>query len=117
MPQKTQYHEPDAIDCNTMVAALGEDFSVLPEVVTSYALDVVQVVVRCRGLGQPGGDAVQVQALVRRPLRAAKNLWAMQYAALLDCWHQLDRGVLAVKKVDIVRGWDGRPEQPAKHVH
>jgi len=38
----------------------------------------------------------------------------MQYSALLDCWHQLDRGALAVASRPIVRRWDGRPEQPRR---
>jgi hypothetical protein len=38
----------------------------------------------------------------------------MQYSALLDCWHQLDRGVLAAAERPIDRGWDGRPRAPRR---
>lgn len=115
MPKQQTYYEPDAIDCNTLVTALASDFGAMPTIDTRYERDEVLVVVRCYKLGQPGGDAVQVQALVRRPLRAKGTLWAMQYSALLDCWHQLDRGLLAVAKTPVQYSWTGRPTKPARH--
>ena len=115
MPQKINYHIPDAVDCNTMVTALGHDFGVLPSIVMSYERDQVVVLVRCYKLGQPGGDEVQVQAVVRCPLRAARSAYQMQYSALLDCWHQLDRGLLAVASRPIEYNWNGRPKRPARH--
>lgn len=115
MPRVQHYYEPDQLDCNTLVTALGNDFGVLPEITTEYARDEVLVVVKCRKYGQPGGDAVQVQALVRRPLRAAKSLYTMQYSALLDCWHQLDRGTLGVAKTPVEYSWNGRPQVPGRH--
>lgn len=115
MPRSQTYYEPDAIDCNTLVTALGGDFGVQPTIDTRYERDEVVVVVRCYKLGQPGGDAVQVQALVRRPLRSKGSLWAMQYSALLDCWHQLDRGLLSVARAQIQYSWSGRPQRPTPH--
>lgn len=115
MPKQQTYYEPDALDCNTMVTSLGNDHGVLPNIETRYERDQVVVLVRCFKLGQPGGDVVQVQAIVRAPLRARKSLYAMQYSALLDCWHQLDRGLLAVAKTPIERHWNGRPKRPTPH--
>lgn len=115
MPNKINYHIPDAVDCNTMVTALGGDFGVLPKIDVSYERDTVVVVVRCYKLGQPGGDEVQVQAVVRSPLRTARSQYQMQYSALLDCWHQLDRGLLAVARAPIQYNWNGRPQRPLRH--
>jgi hypothetical protein len=115
VPQRINYHIPDAIDCNTLVTALGNDFSVLPNIESRYERDQVVVVVRCYKISQPGGDQVQVQAIVRSPLRGARSAYQMQYSALLDCWHQLDRGLLAVAKTPIEYGWNGRPQRPLRH--
>lgn len=114
MPRKFNYYEPDAIDCNTLVSALGNDFSVQCDITTAFERDQVIVLVRChKGIGTASHE-VQVQALVRSPLRGAKSGYTMQYSALLDCWHQLDRGVLATATRPIVHSWDGRPEIPVR---
>lgn len=115
MPKQQTYYEPDALDCNTMVTSLGSDFGVVPNIETRYERDLVIVVVRCYKLGQPGGDQVQVQAMVKIALRSRRSLYAMQYSALLDCWHQLDRGLLSVARAPIERGWNGRPQRPLRH--
>jgi hypothetical protein len=113
MPRKQNYYEPDAIDCNTMVSAIGSDFGLQCDITTAYERDQVVVLVRCYSVVQNPSKVVQVQALTRAPLRAARSLYTMQYSALLDCWHQLDRGVLAAATRPIERGWDGRPRMPA----
>jgi len=113
MPRKQNYYEPDAIDCNTMVSAIGSDFGLQCDITTSYERDQVVVLVRCYSVVQNPSKVVQVQALTRAPLRTARSLYTMQYSALLDCWHQLDRGVLAAATRPIERGWDGRPRMPA----
>jgi len=114
MPRTINYYEPDALDCNTMVTALGGDFGVQCDITTEYTRDQVVVLVRChKGIGTPAHE-VQVQAIVRGPLRGARPLYAMQYSALLDCWHQLDRGVLAAATRPIERGWNGRPRTPER---
>jgi hypothetical protein len=112
MAQPQRYYEPDAIDCNTLVHAIAHDFSCVATIVTDYRNDQVWVTVRCTALGAPGGDVVQVQALVKAPLKSARSPYTMQYGALLDCWHQLDRGTLAVATTPIERRWDGRPQRP-----
>lgn len=114
MPRKQNYYEPDQIDCNTMVSAIGSDFACKCEIATSYERDEVVVLVRCYSLQRNPADQVQVQALVRSSLRTAKSLYAMQYSALLDCWHQLDRGVLAAATRPILRDWNGRPRTPER---
>jgi hypothetical protein len=116
MPRKFTAYEPDAIDCNTVMNAIANDFGLLAEVETRYHLDTVTVIVRCRSVPKEGPQLVQVQALASAPLKTAKSLYIYHYAALLDCWHQCDRRVLAVRGVDRQSDWNGRPQQPAKHV-
>jgi len=113
MPRKQNYYEPDAIDCNTMVSAIGSDFGCKCDITTAYERDQVVVLVRCYTLQQEAAGVVQVQALSRAPLRTARSLYTMQYSTLLDCWHQLDRGVLAAATRPIERAWNGRPRTPA----
>lgn len=115
MPRKIEYHEPDALDCNTMVSALANDWGVLCDITTRFERDQVVVLVRCYKERGEAGIVVQVQALGRAPLKAARSGYAMQYSALLDCWHQLDRGVLAAQETPIMRGWNGRPQRPTPH--
>lgn len=115
MPRKMEFYSPDQLDCNTIVTALGGDFGVTPEIITQYTRDQVMVLVKCRRIGGGEADVVQVQALVRAPLKTAKSLYTMQYSALLDCWHQLDRGVLGASTRPIEHGWNGRPQQPRRH--
>lgn len=115
MPQPRRYYEPDALDCNTCITAIGHDFGHRTEVETRYERDQVLVLVRCFKIGGVEADVVQVQAKVSAPLKGAKSLYVYHYSALLDCWHQLDRGVLAVAKTPIQYSWLGRPNQPAPH--
>lgn len=114
VPRSINYHEPDAIDCNTMVSAIGSDFSCKCDITTAYERDQVVVLVRCYTLVQEAANVVQVQAIVRTPLRTARSLYAMQYSALLDCWHQMDRGVLAAATRPIEHSWNGRPKVPER---
>jgi len=114
MPRKIDYYQPDQLDCNTLCTALGCDFGVQAEIETRYERDQVTTTVRCRPAGVGKEGLVQVQARVSSPLRGARSLYTMQYSALLDCWHQLDRGVLGVAQTPIVRSWDGRPRTPGR---
>jgi hypothetical protein len=114
MPRKMETYTPDQIDCNTMVTGIANDFGLAVEIETQYARDRVWVFVRCRqpALIPPG--VVQVQAVVSAPLKTAKSLYTMQYSALLDCWHQCDRGVLAASSRPVEHDWNGRPQQPRR---
>lgn len=115
MPRQSNYYEPDQLDCNTMVTAMCEDFGLACDIATRYERDQVVVIVTCRRfIEAPNGGAV-VQAIVRAPLRTAKSLYVMQYGAILDCWHQMDRGVLGAAQTPVVRGWNGRPQRPMPH--
>lgn len=115
MPRKIEFYTPDQLDCNTMVSAIGNDWGLVAEIVTRYELDYVIVVVRLRKTRPESSDPVVCQAMVKAPLKTAKSLYAMQYSALLDCWHQCDRGVLAAATRPIEHGWNGRPQQPRRH--
>ena len=115
MANRPNYHEPDAIDCDKLVAALAADFGVCCDITTAYALDKVTVLVRTYKPAAIEERVIATQALVSRPLRNAKNLFAMQFSALFDCWHQHDRGTLAVEARPLEYGWNGRPQVPAKH--
>ena len=112
MPRMQHYYEPDALDCNAMQTAIAEDFSCVCEISTDYGRDEVRTVVKCRKIGGSEASVVQVQAMVKAPLKGAKSLYILQYSALFDCWCQLDRGVTAVAARPIQRGWNGRPQRP-----
>jgi hypothetical protein len=114
VPKQQAYYEPDSIDCNTLVQAIGEDFGCVCAIDTVYELDQVRTTVRVYRLGERAAGVVQVQAVVKAPLKARKSLYTMQYSALLDCWHPLDRGVLAVAQKPMEREWNGRPKAPRR---
>lgn len=116
MPNSQHYYSPDAIDCDRLCHSLGEDFGCFARLEVEYALDYITVICRVyKGAGEQPG-VVQVQSIVRAPLKSKRDLYVMHYSALLDCWHQLDRGVLAVATAPIEHYWNGRPKVPAKHV-
>lgn len=115
-PQRYTAYEPDALDCNTMCNCIAQDFGLVATITVEYARDKVQVIVKCRPIGGEQADVVQVQAMASAPLRTAKSQYIYQYAALLDCWHQCDRGVLAAANRPIERGWNGRPQAPRRRV-
>jgi hypothetical protein len=112
MPRQSTPYEPDAIDCNSMEGSLANDFGLCARVQTIYNADEVVVICRCCKVAVAPDGPIIVQAMARRPLRACRNLFAMHYSVLLDCWHQCDRGVLGAAARPIERGWDGRPKQP-----
>lgn len=114
MPRQIQYHAPDAIDCYTIYHAIANDFGLLPEVETRYEHDYVLVIVRCRKPEVERKGVVQVQALVKAPFKTAKSLYQYQYSAMLDCWHQCDRGLLANATTPIEHDWNGRPRTPGR---
>lgn len=117
MPRQFGGYEPDQLDCHTISLALSTDFGMMPEVKTTYSGDEVTVTCKCRVLGMDPDGAVIVQAIVKVPLKHRKSLYVMHYSVMLDCWHQLDRGLAAAATRPIERGWDGRPRvpQPRKH--
>lgn len=114
MPRKFNGYEPDAIDCDQLTRALAEDFGVTSKLEVSFALDRVVTIARCHRPEVSTTPVVVVQALVSRPIKGAGSLYVAVYGALLDCWHQLDRGSLAAKTPAIAHGWDRRPEVPRR---
>lgn len=112
MPRHQTYYSPDSIDCAALVTALGEDFGQVPELKTSYELDQIVVICTCRLIAEAPTGAVTVQAINRAPLKSRKDLYVMHYAVLLDCYHQIDRGVLGVAQTPMERHWNGRPRIP-----
>jgi len=114
MPRKMEFYTPDQMDCNTIVTSIAKDFGLVTEIETQYARDRVWVFVRCRPPATDGKGVVQVQAVVSAPLKTAKSLYTMQYCAMLDCWHQCDRGVLGVASQAVTYQWNGRPETPRR---
>ena len=114
MPRQFGGYEPDQLDCGTISLALSTDFGMLPDVRTTYHGDLVTVTCKCRIVGSDPDGAVIVQAIDRIPLKNHKSLYVMHYTVMLDCWHQLDRGVLAAGARPIERGWNGRPQTPRR---
>jgi hypothetical protein len=114
MPRAFTAYEPDQIDLNTMLTALAEDFGVLCELSVDIAREVVVTSARCYKITQDRDDGPACVARHKTPLKGQKSAWVGLYAAALDCWHQLDRGVLGVATAPVVRGWDGRPQRPRR---
>jgi len=114
MPRKFNAYEPDAIDCNTMWSAICHDFGVIPSLSVAYERDRVVIICKCYKVAGEEPNVVQVQAMATKAQKGAGSQYAMQYSVLLDCWHQLDRGVLGAKTRPIDYSWNGRPQVPAK---
>lgn len=114
MPRKFEGYEPDAIDCDQLTRALAEDFGVLCKLEVSYVLDKVQTIARCVRPALSTPPVVVVQAMVSRPIKAAQSHYVAQYSAMLDCWHQLDRGAAAIVTPPISHGYNRRPELPRR---
>ena len=109
MPRKFEAYAPDWIDVNSMLTALGADWGLLCEFQVKVERDFVQVVARCYSLAADLDAGVVVQALARRPIKSKPEIAVMAFATALDCWHQMDRGVLGAKSPGVVHDWSGRP--------
>jgi hypothetical protein len=109
MPNKQLTYEPDWIDVNTQLTALGADFNARCEFVITVERDAVQCVARCLGVPDDVGVPVLAQALARRPIKTRPNLAVMCFSLAQDCWRQLDRGVLGAAGSPIAHSWGGRP--------
>lgn len=109
MPRKFEGYEPDAIDCDTQVRALAEDFMCVSTQSVEFALDTVVVVTRVYKVADYPNGQVAVQSRLSRPLKSRPQLYTMLFAGLQDCWHQLDRGVLGAKPPAVSHDYHGRP--------
>lgn len=112
MPRAFTSYEPDQIDLNTMLTALAEDFGVLCELSIEIARDVVITTAKCYKITGDRDDGPSVVSRHKRALRGSFSAWIGLYACAMDCWHQLDRGVLGVAQTPVIRGWNGRPQRP-----
>lgn len=114
MPRQFGGYEPDALDCNTIERAIAEDWGLCCTLKTWYNRDEVNVVCKCVKITAAPDGPVVVQSFVHRPLKSAGSLYVMHYSAMLDCWHQMDRGVLGAAARPIEHGWNGRPQVPRR---
>ena len=110
MPRQITVHEPDWIDVNAQLTAIGEDFGCICEFRVTVERDSVTVVARCRRIADSDDPTPVVQALARRPLKSRPNATVMCFSTALDCWRQLDRGVLGAASGGITHDWNGRPQ-------
>jgi len=109
MPRQFVAYEPDWIDVNTQLTALGEDFGVRCEFVVTVERDSVQCIARCYSIGGTADTVPVVQALARRPIKSQPNTAIMCFSTAQDCWQQLDRGVLGAASQPLAHSWNGRP--------
>lgn len=114
MPGKFPIHTPDAIDVNTMVTALGQDFGLVTRWTVTCERDVLTVICRTYHVKDYPDGVPAWQSLQHRPLKSRPDAVLMCYQTALDCWHQADRrGCLQGRQV-VVNAWNGRPERPGR---
>lgn len=109
MPRPVVVHAPDWIDVNSQLTALGEDFSVRCGFTVTVERDTVTVIARCYRIAGTDSSVPDVQALARRPIKSRPDVAVMCFSTALDCWRQLDRGVLGAEGGGVTHGWNGRP--------
>jgi hypothetical protein len=109
MPRKFASYDPDWIDVNTQLTALGEDYGVRCVFTVTVERDSVQLVAKCYAIAGNNCDAPVVQALARKPIKSRPQLEVMCFATAQDCWRQLDRGTLGASEGGVTYGYNGRP--------
>lgn len=109
MPRTFSAYEPDWIDVNAQLTALGEDFGVRCEFTITTERDHLVVIARAYRIGGARGDVPDVQALARRPLKSRPDAAIMCFSTAQDCWRQLDRGTFAAASRPVAHEWNGRP--------
>lgn len=110
MPRHFTAYEPDWIDVNTQLTALGEDFGVRCVYTVTCERDRVTVLAKCHHPSDGDSALPRVQALASKPIKSQPNLAVMCFAVAQDCWRQLDRGVLGTASEPIAHEWSGRPQ-------
>lgn len=110
MPRQFTAYEPDWIDVNTQLTAIGEDFGLVCEFTIRVERDRVVVYARCRKPGDFDVDSVIVQAMASRPLKSRPDVAIMSFSTAQDCWRQLDAGTFATSSRPIAHEWNGRPQ-------
>jgi len=109
MPRTFAAYDPDWLDVNTQLTALGEDFGVLCEFTITVERDSVISIARCRRPASDDSATPVAQALSRKPLKSQPNLAIVCFALAQDCWRQLDNGNGAITQTPVSYTWNGRP--------
>lgn len=109
MPRTFAAYEPDWIDVNTQLTALGEDFGVLCEFTVTVERDNVISIARCRRIAGPAGVTPVAQSLSRKPIKSKPDLAVICFALAQDCWRQLDNNNGALQATPLGYSWNGRP--------
>lgn len=109
MPRTFSAYEPDWIDVNTQLTAIGGDFGCTVKFVVRVERDHVVVICHCYRIADDSSDLPIVQALARRPLRSKPDAAIMCFSTAQDCWRQLDSGVLGKRSEPVAHEWNGRP--------
>lgn len=109
MPRQFEVYEPDWIDVNTQLTAIGEDFGVLAKFTVTVERDYVVVVCKCMPAAADHDYIPDAQALAKRPLKSRPNVAIMCFSTAQDCWRQLDSGNGAIAGTPLASSWNGRP--------
>jgi hypothetical protein len=91
-----------------------EEFGIECKIEVTFKLDKVVTLARCYRPAVTSDAVPVVQALSRRPIKGHGSAWVAIFSVMLDCWHQLDRGVLGARPPVVSHGWDRRPEVPRR---
>jgi len=117
MPRKFEAYEPDWIDVNTQLTAIGGDFGLRCIFTITVERDYVVAIARCYRISGADCDVPDVQALARRPIKSRPDLAVMCFGVAQDCWRQLDRGVLGAAGGAVAHDWNGRPHVARRSTH
>ena len=109
MPRQIVVHEPDWIDVNTQLTAIGGDFGLLCRFTVTVERDYVVVVARCMPADADSDYVPDAVALAKRPLKSRPNVAIMCFSTAQDCWRQLDSGNGAIASTPLAHSWNGRP--------
>jgi len=108
--QKQRYrYDPDWVDVNTQLTALGEDFGCRCEFTVRVERDRVTVIARALHLAGDDSGGIAAQALASRPFNTKPELAIMCFSTAQDCWRQLDSGSAGKRGGEVAFEWNGRP--------
>ena len=86
-------HEPDAIDCCSMLNEIGSKFGLICRIDVDYGLDFVTVMIKAGTFPDVEHFDVVFQAINKRPARDKRSRDAQVYATLWDIYQQADNGI------------------------
>ena len=96
--KSTPLAEPDAIDCYSMLNAIGHEFGLACKVEVKLEFDFKTVVVRAGTYVDMEHFEVVFQAMHKVPIKRSKPIESVMYATLWDIYQQADSGVSGVKQ-------------------